>query len=93
MSAFEADRFNRSRTSPNYNPLPVASRQVAAVCSLRLPWASNRTRAVGGWFTCKTWLAAAPEEFPHNLGATTGHNPATNFDFVVQPWMIQNMQR
>src|SRR5208283_3553738 len=81
MSAFEADRFNRSRTSPE-NQLSAASRQWPAEA---LDTGSSRT-------THDQRLTALSKKILHHLRRTSGQNPAPDLHLMIQTGVIHHLQ-
>ena len=87
MSAFEADRFNRSRTSPEgscqSNPGFLASLGMTILKKLT----TNNQRPT----TNDRQLTTALKERLQQLGATACQDAAANLYFVVQLRVIQHL--
>jgi hypothetical protein len=83
MSAFEADRFNHSRTSPRQKT--ATSHQLSAVGKKRIPHSASFPT------TGDERLTTALKERLQQFGATAGQHSALHLDFVVQLRMIQHL--
>jgi hypothetical protein len=92
MSAFEADRFNRSRTSPRKacGPVLVVCLKSDKCYSLiaRKPAVANQHEPMT---PSDQRLTTASEELLQHLRAMACQDSGLNLDAVVQPGMIQNL--
>src|SRR3984957_6978208 len=87
MSAFEADRFNHSRTSPRYN-----SYQPSAFSQKHIPRCLTKQTRVRLLLTtnhCR--LTTTPKERLQQLRAASRQNSALNLDLMIQLRMIQDL--
>src|SRR5690348_15910368 len=75
MSAFEADRFNHSRTSPE-----------AAISTQ----SSSTAEVSDGVTVSSSALAPTSEKGLQHLRAPAGENASTNLNLVVQSWVVQH---
>ena len=97
MSAFEADRFNRSRTSPRRTRIHgYGGRAFFKDCN-KPRWRVPR-REHGRGRPCLRrsgrWLAAAgAEEGLQHLGAAAGENAGLDCYLVIHGWVVDNLNR
>ena len=89
MSAFEADRFNHSRTSPRRTT--INCRIPRAYNALRISVSDSPLRRAQGDARSTPYLTAAPKERLQHFRAAAGQHPAANLDRMVQPRMIQDL--
>jgi hypothetical protein len=82
MSAFEADRFNRSRTSPEKQRLAVSNQHSAIETSNSFASTQSPKPA---------FLPPAPEEFLQDIGTAARQYPPSDFNPVIQARVIQHM--
>ena len=78
MSAFEADRFNHSRTSPE-NQLSIVSNCLLVKTPLLL-------------FSNFKTLAAISKKFLHNFRRASGQYPAPDYHLVVQSGVVHHLE-
>jgi hypothetical protein len=93
MSAFEADRFNRSRTSPK----AAISNQLSAKTIARMPKVAliSKVPLVTGTNSIEPsaqsqFLSAAPKKLLQNFRRTARQHPASHLNAMVQSRMVQH---
>src|ERR1017187_8691408 len=86
MSAFEADRFNRSRTSPEHQ-LSVASCQWPARAV-----DNGSSRTTNDQRLTNQRLTTLSKKFLYHLRRTSGQNPAPDLHLMIQTGVIHHLQ-